>query len=100
MWPPGYFGAPATMPDGDNLARGGKTMGDAIQQTGGPNSIYETTTAVDFYPAAGACDDWMYDQIVQSPNPKAAIAKGLVYTIELCPAQDASDVCALNTYLF
>jgi hypothetical protein len=70
-------------------------MGEAIRSVTGAaaNGIYQTTTAMDFYPAAGACDDWMYDKIVQSPDPKAAIDKGLVYTIELCPSESADDVC-------
>lgn len=96
MWPPGYFGAPNVVPDHVNLENGGTTMRDAIQAA--QNVNYQATTSMDFYPAHGACDDWMYDAIVTSPNPNAAVNKGLVYTIELTP-DDSSDVCAFGPRL-
>lgn len=54
---------------------------------------------MDFYPASGACDDWMYDQVVVSPDPAAKINKGLVYTIELPPENNDEQVGAAITLI-
>eukprot|EP01134_Creolimax_fragrantissima_P007049 CFRG7049T1 len=85
MYPPGYdFNVPLS-PNNDELRATAIEMRNEVQKITG--RTYSVSTSTDFYPAAGAMDDWLYDHARSVPKDESDSTddKGLVFTVELPP---------------